>query len=309
MAVALRPAVILIALASLLFLLAGWLDAAAGISQYSSFESYLFGAINMLVAISIARGNERILALRIGLAAFFMFERPVTAVAFGPKPLPSIGVHLVTALVEAVILAQTMRVWRLGHSVTQSDLAFLSLPGAPSPLAVAAGTSAPAEPPLREAGPIPAPRAKSVRPKGRRREPRPAPAAGTWSPRPGWAMGLLALLLALALVGDAVAGGVAPGVTVDLASPDLLGYVLALVVLVVAARAVHQGSFAVRLLLVVSLVTFVERAFTPFALGRTDAASLGLHGAAALLALGLAILSTASLSASRPRSARPAPPV
>lgn len=317
MALALRPAVLLIILASLLFFAAGWLDSNSAFGDcrleprppectlvaISSMESWVFGAINLLVALLIARGNERILALRIGLAAFFMVERPVTAVAFGPKPVESIALHMATAILEAVILVSTLRLWRLGHSVSQTDLAFLSLPTGPSPLAAAAG--AVAEGPI--GGPVPAvttdraaARAKS------RKAPKPDKPLDT-RPRPTWGfglIGLLALLLALALIGDAVVRGVVPGTAVDLASPDWLVYVFALVVLTVAARAVHQGRFAVRLLLVVALITFVERAFGPFALGVTDPTSLGLHASAALLALGLAITCAASLRATRSRIAR-----
>lgn len=126
MAVALRPAVLLIVFASVLFLLAGALDATRDLSDIASIESYVLGLVNLLVAVLIARGSERILALRIGLAAFFLVERPVTAFAFGAKPEEAIAVHLATAAVEAVILISTLRLWRLGHSVGAEDLALLS---------------------------------------------------------------------------------------------------------------------------------------------------------------------------------------
>ena len=141
MAVALRPAVLLIIIASLLFFSAGVLDTTSGVIDASAIESWVFGAINLVVAVFIARGNERMLALRIGLAAFFMVERPVTAVAFGPKPIEGIALHMATAIVEAFILISTLRVWRLGHSVSQADLAFLALPLGGAPPA-AAGASA-----------------------------------------------------------------------------------------------------------------------------------------------------------------------
>jgi hypothetical protein len=317
MAVALRPAVLLIVFASVLFFAAGWLDsnsafeickepprpAECDLVAISSMESWLFGAINLLVAVFIARGNERILALRIGLAAFFMVERPVTAVAFGPKSLESIALHMGTAIVEAVILISTLRIWRLGHGVSQSDLALLSLPTSPAPLAVAAGpapTDIALGPPLRS---------RAMRDRVKKEKPRNAPTVATLDtrPRPTWGfalIGILALLLALALLADAVVRGIVPGATVDLASPDWLVYLFALVVLVVAARAVHQGRFAVRLMLVVALIVLIERAFTPFALPGLDTTSVGLHAAAALVALALALACAASLRSTRPRSAR-----
>ncbi|MDE3113312.1 MAG: hypothetical protein KGN00_03235 [Chloroflexota bacterium] len=137
MAGALRPAVILIALASILFLLAGGLDAWHGAPDYASIESYLFGVVNLVVAVAIARGNERILALRMGLAAFFVVERPVTALVF-PTPLDAAAVHVVTAVVELVILLSTLRIWHLGHSIGDAELSMLSLtaePAAPIPAA------------------------------------------------------------------------------------------------------------------------------------------------------------------------------
>ena len=92
-----------------------------------------------------------------------------------------------------------------------------------------------------------------------------------------------------------------PGATVDLSSTVWLGYLFALVVLVVASRAVHQGRFAPRLLLVVALIVFVERVFSPFAGGEADPTWLGLHVAGALVALALALACAASLRATRPR--------
>jgi hypothetical protein len=90
-----------------------------------------------------------------------------------------------------------------------------------------------------------------------------------------------------------------PGVTVDLASPEWLVYVFALVLLAVASRAVHGGRFAMRLLLVVALMYFVERAFTPFVLRLTDPVSLALHLFAALVAIVLALVTASALRASR----------
>lgn len=305
MAVALRPAVLLILVASLLFFAAGVLDTAGGAVDAAAMESWAFGAVNLLVAVFIARGNERTLALRIGLAAFFMVERPVTAVAFGPKPIEAIALHMATAIVEALILISTLRVWRLGHSVSQTDLAFLSLPSTPSPLPAAAGAVGPAaDAPM--GGPVMGAAVRSAaKGKGKskgKREPKIEEPLST-RPRQAWGFGLigaLALLLSLALIGDAVVRGIVPGATVDLGSPEWLVYVFALVVLVVAARAVHQGRFAVRLLLVVALITFVERAFTPFALGIEDTTSLGLHAVGALMALGLALTCAASLRSTGP---------
>ena len=161
MAGALRPAVLLILFASVLFLVDGYLDGVypggphGSLDAYSGlgWTSYLFAFANAIVAIAIARGSERMLALRIGLAAFFIFERPVSAIALGVKPLESIAVHAITALVEAIILASTMRVWRLGHSFSETDMSLLTLPARPA--TAMAGAAGPERRPERSPGRAP----------------------------------------------------------------------------------------------------------------------------------------------------------
>jgi hypothetical protein len=331
---ALRPAVLLILVASILFLVDGYFDGVYPGGPHGSLESYsglgwtsyLFAFANAIVAIAIARGSERMLALRIGLAAFFIFERPVSAIALGVKPLESIAVHVLTALVEAIILASTMRVWRLGHSFTETDMSLLALPATPA--TAMAGVSG-GEAFVESVQAIPAPRRRGPSfklPSFRRgKASATAPAVALEQPAVGveaavvetaskvrepmairvrtisrgmaWVLGLLSLVLAGALVADGAAAGIVPGVTVDLASPEWLVYVFALVLLVVASRAIHGGRFAIRLLLVVALIYFLERAFTPFALRIADPVSLGLHMLGALVALALALASAAALRA------------
>ena len=333
MAGALRPAVLFILFASVLFLVDGYLDGVYPGGPHGSFDaysglgwtSYLFAFANAIVAIAIARGSERMLALRIGLAAFFIFERPVSAIALGVKPIESIAVHVLTALVEATILASTMRVWRLGHSFSDTDMSLLALPATPATALAGASAGTPfvesveAIPASRRRGPSfklprfgrggpagaadlgtaePAVAVEQpvIEPAPKVREPM-ATRVRTISRRMTWTLGLLSLVLAAVLVADGVAAGVVPGVSVDLASPGWLVYVFALVLLVVASRAVHGGRFAIRLLMVVALIYFLERAFTPFALRTSDPISLALHLAGALVALVLALASAAALRA------------
>ncbi|MBM4433957.1 MAG: hypothetical protein FJ028_02390 [Chloroflexi bacterium] len=102
-----------------------------------------------------------------------MVERPVTAAAFGPKPVESVALRLATAVLEAVILFSALRIWRLGHSVGQAEPAFLD-PGS-APLA-AAGMSGAASG-TAAVGPIPG----VVLPQGKKDErerPEERPAAG-----------------------------------------------------------------------------------------------------------------------------------
>lgn len=304
MALALRPAVLLIAVASLMFLLAGALDTLHGCAPAgctglspSAMESYAFGIVNLVIAVLIARGNERMLAVRIGLAAFFVVERPISAVAFGSKPIDVVAVHLLTAAIEAIILVSTLRIWRLGHSVSESDLQMLSLGTEAMALAPAAWEHQ--APPLpataRPAGLLPV-RNRSQRMPGAGRPAR-APTGPRASGTAGVTVGRLAILLALALAADTIAAAAAPGVVLDLSSPRLVAAVLALVILAVALPAVHGRRLALRLLLILSLITFVESAFSPVALGLADTPTLLLHAAAALVALVLAVASVSALRA------------
>jgi len=305
MAGAIAPVVWLMVLASILFGAAGFLDGiypGGGEWSFSSYgglgwTSYAFGVVNLLVALFIARGSERSLTLRIGLAAVFVVERVTTAFFPVPKSLPSVGVHLATALIEAIILTATWRVWRLGH-MGVADLSLLTLPQAGG-AAVAGGG-----PPSLVVVPPSAPeRAASPRRAG----PASARVARRIPPGTSRVIAVLAFLLAGSLVVDGLAAGIVPGVTVDLGSPDWLVYLYAFAVLVISAFAVSGRRLSLRLLLLVCVVLFLERAITSLlAAGSSlDATTLGLRGAGAFLALALAVVCAAAIRATR-TSAAPA---
>ena len=274
MAGALRPVVVLMALASVLFVVDGLLDGAypggggwiGGAEHYGlGVIAYVFAVVNAGIALVIARGSERTLMGRIGLSAFFMLERPATAFALGPKPTESIAVHLATALVELVILLGALQVWRLGRSIEDTEMDAALALDAPSP------------PHPAEAGEA-------------------APAPGL-PPRTAWAIGLLTLLLAVILVADGVAAGFFPGGR-QWDTGDAAGwvvYLFAVVVLTVAVPAVHGGSIALRVLLALALIFFVERAFSPFALRMFEPVSLALHVVAAFVALALALVTAGAI--------------
>ena len=280
MARAMRPVVVLMLLATVLFVVDGVLDHNYAnkpiFDEYKGvgWTSFVFAIANLLMTIAVARGSERTLLGRIALSGFFILERPVTAFVLGEKSTPAIAVHLVTAVVELVILVGAVRVWRLGHSLVPADMdAMFSLdPAGAAPPAAMPVVAEPADQ---------------------------APRRGS-----GWLIGLLTLLLALVLVFDGVVADFVPGgrdwgLAGD--SSGWLVYLFAVVVLVVATRAVHGGSLALRLLLVVALIFFVERAFSPFALRVIDPVLLGLHGLAALISLALALATAAAIREGRGR--------
>lgn len=277
MARAMRPVVILMLLATVLFVVDGILDHNYAnqpiFDEYKGvgWTSFVFAIANLLLTLAVARGSERTLLGRIALSGFFILERPVTAFVLGPKPASSVAVHIATAVVEIIILVGAVRLWRLGHSMVPSDMdAMLSLDPAGAVPARFQAAAAVVEEPVTIA-----PRQSS-----------------------GWLIGLLTLLLAAILVFDGVVADFVPGgrdwgVSGD--SSGWLVYLFALVVLTVATRAVHGGSFALRVLFALALIFFIERAFSPFALRVIDPIALGLHGLAALISLALALATAAAI--------------
>ena len=270
MAGALRPVVLLMLLASLLFVVDGVLDGVypggpawfTGKYQNLAEIAYVFAILNTLVAYLVARGSERSLMARIGLSAFFLVERPLTAFVLGPKELPAVIVHLATAVVELVILVSAVRVWRLGHSIGADEMTSLFGPQSSSPPAFASDQE------------------------------EPAPSEQGLPRRTAWLIGGITIVLALVLVADGIVSGFVPGGREWGLSGDASGwlvYLFAIVVLTVAARAVHGGKLALRLLLATALLFVIERAFSPFALRVVDPLALVLHELAAFVALALAL--------------------
>jgi hypothetical protein len=273
MAGAMRPVVLLMLLASVLFVVDGVLDGVypggpawfTGKYQNLAEIAYVFAILNTVVAYLVAKGSERSLMARIGLSAFFLVERPLTAFVLGPKELPAVVVHVATAVVELVILVAAVRVWRLGHSVGDDEMA--SLFG------------------LQSSSPMPVPASDQD-------EPAPRTGATSLPKRTAWILGGISIVLAVVLVADGLVSGFVPGGREWGLSGDASGwlvYLFAIVVLTVAARAVHGGTLALRLLLATALLFVIERAFSPFALRVVDPVALVLHELAAFVALALAI--------------------
>jgi hypothetical protein len=272
--------------ASALFVVDGVLDGVypggpawfTGKYQNLAEIAYIFAILNTLVAYLVARGSERSLIARIGLSAFFVVERPLTAFVLGPKELPAVIVHLVTAVVELVILVTAVRVWRLGHSIGEAEMS--SLFG------------------LQSSSPMPVPADDED-------EPSPRQSSPGLLPKTAWLLGIITILLAAVLVADGIVSGFVPGGREWGLSGDASGwlvYLFAVVVLTVAARAVHGGTLALRLLLATALLFVIERAFSPFALRVVDPIALVLHELAAFVALALALASASAIRGRRASS-------
>jgi hypothetical protein len=283
MAGALRPVVLLMLLASVLFVVDGILDGvypggpAWFTGKYNNLAeiAYIFAILNTAVAYFVSRGSERSLVARIGLSAFFLVERPLTAFILGPKELPAVIVHLATAAVELVILIAAVRVWRLGHSVGDAEMD--SLFG------------------LQSSSPMPVPA-------GDQDEPAPRPVSPGLPRRTAWLLGIITILLAAVLVADGIVSGFVPGGREWGFAGDASGwlvYLFAIVALTVAARAVHGGKLALRLLLATALLFVIERAFSPFALRIVDPVALALHELAAFVALALALACASAIRGGR----------
>jgi hypothetical protein len=317
MARALRPVVVLMLLATILFVAAGVLDgvypggpAWLGGDPGIAWSSYFFALVNLGFALVIARGSERTLVGRIGLSLFFVVERTVSAFALGPKSTASVGVHLATALVELAILLGAYRVWRLGRSFGIGDLdALFAVEGVSPPpdrsgppVADEPSTTTPPTPPSDPTGSSASTGATgSSDPTGSGGPTGSSASTGSrWSIQTGtsWRLGLVSLGLAAILVADGLHLGFVPGGPdwgLSGAASGWLVYLFAVVVLAVASRAVSGGALALRLLFATALVLFVERGFSPFALRLLDPVSLVLHALAAFVALALALDSASAL--------------
>jgi hypothetical protein len=269
-------------LASVLFVVDGILDGVypggpawfTGKYQNLAEIAYVFAILNTLVAYLVARGSERSLIARIGLSAFFLIERPLTAFILGPKDLPAVVVHLATAVVELVILVSAVRVWRLGHSVGDDEMNSLFGLQSSTPMPMSASDDDPA----------------------------PRVVAPGLPQRTAWLLGGITLLLAAVFVADGVVSGFVPGGHEWGLSGDASGwlvYLFAIVVMTVAARAVHGGTLALRLLLATALLFVIERAFSPFALRVVDPLALVLHELAAFVALALALACASAIRGRR----------
>lgn len=276
MAGALRPVVLLMLFASLLFVVDGIFDGAYPggpawfTGKYGNVAeiAYVFAIVNTVVAVMVARGSERSLQSRIGLSIFFLIERPLTAFVLGPKPTESVVTHLATAAVELVILVTALRVWQLGHSPVPTDV---------DTLFALEGSARTAENAERESNES-RPRAVTT--------------------RDAWRIGGVALALAAVLVANGVYDGYVPGGREWSTAGDGSGwlvYLFAAVVLTVAARAVQGPKLALRALIVIALILFLERSFSPFALREQDPIALALHGLGAFASLALALVTAGSI--------------
>src|SRR5207247_9794426 len=74
-------------------------------------------------------------------------------------------------------------------------------------------------------------------------------------------------------------------------------YVFAAVALMVAARAVHGKKLALRSLIGIALILFIERSFTPFSMREQDPIVLALHAVGAFASLAVALVTAGVIRA------------
>ena len=278
-------------LAAILFFLAGVLNdvypGGAGWEAHGGYGwlTYLFGLLNLAVAVWIWRGSERGLVTRIVLGAVFLAI--VAALALAQPTTVSLVLYVVTGLIELVILLNAVRVWQAARDAESGAVDRLLSLDAPLPITQTPRGSLLAPPAPDHA----------------------ATAAEPLSALLTWVIGVLPLALALVLVSTAALAGYVPGGLDWSFTPTRAGwlaYLLALVELVVAVRAVHGSRLAIGLLLAMSILVAFERAYAPLAFGG-DTLDVWLHVVAAALAVVTAIVAAVALrqiAQRRPASGR-----
>jgi hypothetical protein len=278
-------------LAATLFFVAGVLNGVypggSGWEAHGGYGwlTYLFGLLNLLVAVWIWRGSERGLVTRIVLGAVFLAI--VAALALAQPTTASLVLYVITGVIELVILLNAIRVWQAARDAESGSVDELLSLDAPLPVSRSPQPSLLVAPVTPARAPV---------------EP--------FSAAMAWALGVLPLALALALVADAALAGYVPGGLSWNFSPERAGwlaYLLALVELVIAVRAVHGSLLAVRVLLAMSLVIVFERVYAPLAFGVGDGMDVGLHAVAAALGFATAIVCALALRSAARRESRPRP--
>ena len=124
--------------------------------------------------------------------------------------------------------------------------------------------------------------------------------------RDSWLIGGVTIALALALVADGIYEGYVPGGkswTITSEGTGWFVYLFAMVALSVAGVAVQGARLALRALIAIALILFIERSFTPFSVREQDPVVLALHAVAAFVSLALALV-TANVIRGGPTSDR-----
>src|ERR671925_282314 len=114
------------ALAAVLFFVAGVLNGVypggSGWEAHGGYAwlTYVFGLLNLAVAVWIWRGSERGLATRIVLGAVFLAI--VAALALAQPTTASLVLYVITGIIELVILLNAIRVWQTAREVGSSAI-------------------------------------------------------------------------------------------------------------------------------------------------------------------------------------------
>ena len=200
------------AVAAILFFIAGVLNGVypggSGWETHGGYGwlTYVFGVLNLAVAIWIWRGSERGLITRIILGAVFLAI--VAALSLAQPTTVSLVLYLITGIIELVILLNAIRVWQSAREAESGDVEQLLSLDVPLPVPFRPHST------LLLARPSAAPQAE--------------PLSATMT----WTLGVLPLVLSLVLVADAALAGYVPGGLEWNFTPERggwLAYLLALV--------------------------------------------------------------------------------
>jgi hypothetical protein len=123
MAPAVRPVVRWMLLSALLFLATGIVDGVypGGRNWPPSpwggapWIAYAFGAVELLLAILVAKGRDWAFFAAIGISAFFALERPLGPLMVQYTSVEGYALHFMTGVAQLLTMFAAMRVFRTLH--------------------------------------------------------------------------------------------------------------------------------------------------------------------------------------------------
>lgn len=128
MAPALRPLIFWLALSAALFFASGVTDGVypggrawpPAPGNGAPWIAYPFGVIELLLAALIVRGRDWAFFAAVGIAAFFIVERPLAPLIVNYTTLAGYAVHFLTGVAQVFTMFTALRVFRILRGYLES---------------------------------------------------------------------------------------------------------------------------------------------------------------------------------------------